>query len=38
VYTPHTNFDLSAALADPTGDKYKALIAYIDLIAVQLKK
>ena len=37
-YTAHTNFDLAAALADPTGDKYKALIADIDLIAVQLKK
>lgn len=37
-YTAHTNFDISAVLADPTGEKYKALIADIDLIAVQLKK
>lgn len=37
-YTAHTNMDLTAVLADPTSDKYKALIADIDLIAVQLKK
>jgi mannan endo-1,4-beta-mannosidase len=37
-YTAHTNIDLTAVLADPTSDKYKALIADIDLIAVQLKK
>ncbi len=37
-YTAHTNIDLTAVLADPTGDKYKALIADIDLIAIQLQK
>ncbi len=37
-YTAHTNFNLTAALADTSGADYKALIADIDLIAVQLKK
>lgn len=37
-YTEHTDFNLAAALANPDGAEYQALITDIDLIAVQLKK
>lgn len=37
-YTQHTDFDLAAALADPTSDEYQALLDDMDGIAAQLKK
>ena len=37
-YTEHSNFNLTTALADTNSTQYKALIADIDRIAVQLKK
>ena len=38
MYTVHTNINLSAAMADPSSTTYKAIVADIDRIAVQLKK
>ena len=37
-YTDGTSFDIAAALANPAGSDYQALIRDIDAIAVQLKK
>ena len=37
-YTVHTNFNLTTTLADTNSTQYKAMIADIDRIAVQLKK
>jgi mannan endo-1,4-beta-mannosidase len=37
-YTEHTNFNLTTTLADTNSTQYKAMIADIDRIAVQLKK
>ncbi|HOY23315.1 MAG TPA: glycosyl hydrolase, partial [Cellvibrio sp.] len=37
-YTEHSNFNLTATLADTNSTQYKAMIADIDRIAVQLKK
>ncbi|MET0356494.1 MAG: glycosyl hydrolase, partial [Cellvibrio sp.] len=37
-YTKHSNFNLTSALADTNSAQYKAVIADIDRIAVQLKK
>ena len=37
-YTKATSFDLSAALADKNGERYKLLLRDIDAIAGQLKK
>lgn len=37
-YTVHTNFNLTTALADTNSTQYKAIIADIDRMAVQLKK
>lgn len=37
-YTDATDFDIAAALADPTGANYTLVIRDIDAIAVQLKK
>lgn len=37
-YTAHSNFNLTTTLADTNSTQYKAMIADIDRIAVQLKK
>ena len=37
-YTEHSNFNLTTTLADTNSTQYKAMIADIDRIAVQLKK
>jgi mannan endo-1,4-beta-mannosidase len=37
-YTRATTFDVGAALADPTSERYQLLVSNIDAIAVQLKK
>lgn len=37
-YTRATTFDLAAALRDPNGEDYQALLSDIDAIAVELKK
>lgn len=37
-YTDATTFDVQAALANPTGQKYQLLLRDIDAIAVELKK
>ena len=37
-YSDATTFNLPAALANPTGDKYQKIIRDIDAIAVELKK
>ncbi len=37
-YSEHSEFDVAAAMADPTSSDYQLLVADIDRIAVELKK